>query len=166
MISAKFPLTGEEAVRAERKISLASSSIERPWWAARTLNRVLVFSSSCRIVIVAMLSMLSLLATNAKRRGLAVEHRDYFRDQQGLELDFLVPRPHAGLWLIESKASKTVRAAMAAPLLSLQRSLSKRRARLMVVHRKPHLSLSSAAIAPGVEAVEVGQFAQELNGSQ
>src|SRR4029077_3126756 len=30
-------------------------------------NRVLVFSSSCRIVSVAMLSMLSLLATNAKR---------------------------------------------------------------------------------------------------
>jgi len=90
----------------------------------------------------------------------------YFRDQQGLEVDFLVPRPNAGLWLIESKASKTVRPAMAAPLLSLQRSSLKRTARLMVVHRKPHSSFSTAAIAPGVEAVDVERFAQELNGSQ
>jgi hypothetical protein len=30
MASARFPFTGEEAVKAERKISLASSSIERP----------------------------------------------------------------------------------------------------------------------------------------
>ena len=87
----------------------------------------------------------------------------YFRDQQGLELDFMLPRPHAELWLIEAKASKTVRPAMAAPLLSLRRSLSKRTARLMVVHRKPHSSVSSAAIAPGAEAVDVERFVEELN---
>jgi hypothetical protein len=39
----------------------------------------------------------------------------YFRDQQGLEVDFLLPRPNAGLWLMECKAGKTVRPAMAAP---------------------------------------------------
>ena len=33
----------------------------------------------------------------------------YFRDQQGLEVDFLLPKPNAGLWLIECKAGKTVR---------------------------------------------------------
>ena len=87
----------------------------------------------------------------------------YFRDQQGLEVDFLVPRPHAGLWLLETKASTTVRPAMAAPLLSLQRSSPKRSTRLMmVVHRKPHSSLSSTAIAPGVEALDVERFAREL----
>src|SRR5579859_1043907 len=48
--SARFPLVREEVVKADRKISRASSSIERPWWAARTLKRVLVFWSSCRIV--------------------------------------------------------------------------------------------------------------------
>ena len=37
----------------------------------------------------------------------------YFRDQQGLDVDFLVPRPLAGLWLLESKAGKTVWPAMA-----------------------------------------------------
>jgi len=62
----KIYLGRGEEIRAERKISLASSSIERPWWAARTRNRVFVFSSSCRMVNVAMLSTLSLLAMNAK----------------------------------------------------------------------------------------------------
>jgi len=90
----------------------------------------------------------------------------YFRDQQGLEVDFLAPRPHAGLWLLESKASKTVAPSMAAPLLKLQRSLPKRSARLILVHRKPHSSLSSVAIAPGVESLDVERFAQELNRSQ
>jgi hypothetical protein len=67
--SAKFPLVREELVKAERKISRASSSIERPWWAARTLKRVLVFWSSCRIVSVAMPAMIALLASDAKRRS-------------------------------------------------------------------------------------------------
>jgi len=30
----------------------------------------------------------------------------YFRDQQGLKVDFLLPKPNAGLWLIECKAGK------------------------------------------------------------
>src|ERR1700751_2799427 len=37
----------------------------------------------------------------------------YFRDHQGPEVDFLPPRPNAGLWLIECTAGKTVRPAMA-----------------------------------------------------
>ena len=45
----------------------------------------------------------------------------YFRDQQGLEVDFLVPRPNSNLWLVEAKAGKTVLPTMAAPLLSLRR---------------------------------------------
>lgn len=49
-------------VRAERKISRASSSMERPWWAARILSRLFVFSSSFLIVRVAMLAMIALLA--------------------------------------------------------------------------------------------------------
>src|SRR5246127_4100770 len=47
----------------------------------------------------------------------------YFRDQQGLEVDFLVPRPNAKLWLVEAKSSKTVRPSMASPLTSLRRAL-------------------------------------------
>src|SRR6516225_912680 len=44
----------------------------------------------------------------------------YFRDQQGLEVDFLVPRPNAKLWLVEAKSAKTVRPPMASPLTSLK----------------------------------------------
>src|SRR6266481_3213892 len=65
--SARFPLVREEVVKAERKISRASSSIERPWWAARTRKRVLVFWSSCRMVSAAMSAMIALLASDAKR---------------------------------------------------------------------------------------------------
>ncbi len=31
----------------------------------------------------------------------------YFRDQQGLEVDFVVPHGHRGLLLVEAKASRT-----------------------------------------------------------
>jgi len=86
----------------------------------------------------------------------------YFRDQQGLEVDFLVPRPNAKLWLVEAKAAKTVRPAMASPLASLQRTLQKRAGRLIVVHRKSRLQVPTSAIAKGVEALDLGQFVVEL----
>lgn len=86
----------------------------------------------------------------------------FFRDQQGLEVDFLLPRPNAGLWPIEAKASKTVRPAMAGPLLSLQRALGDRAKRLILVHRKSNSAVSTAAIAPGVEALDLGQLVKEL----
>ncbi len=88
----------------------------------------------------------------------------YFRDQQGLEVDFLLPRPNAGLWLIEAKAGKTVQTRMAAPLLSLQSSLGKQSRRLLIVHRKPGPPAATAAIAKGVEAFDVGQFSKQLLG--
>ena len=86
----------------------------------------------------------------------------YFRDQQGLEVDFLVPRPNSKLWLIEAKAGKTVRSAMASPLLSLRRALTVGSGRLIVVHRKSRSQLPTAAIARGVEALDVERFVGEL----
>ena len=86
----------------------------------------------------------------------------YFRDQQGLEVDFLVPRPNAELWLIEAKSAKTVRPSMASPLSSLQRALQKPAGRLIVVHRKSRLQVPTAAIARGVEALALEQFVGEL----
>ena len=86
----------------------------------------------------------------------------YFRDQQGLEVDFLVPRPDAGLWLIEAKAAKTVHPAMATSLLALQRSLGKKSKRLIVVHRNSRSSISTSALTNGVEAWDVGRFIKEL----
>lgn len=86
----------------------------------------------------------------------------YFRDQQGLEVDFLLPRPNGGLWLIEAKSSKTVRPGMAAPLISLGRALGKRAKRLIVAHRKARSRIATAAIATGAEAIEVERLADEL----
>jgi len=87
----------------------------------------------------------------------------YFRDQQGLEVDFLVPRRNARLWLVEAKATKTVRPTMASPLFSLRRSLPKRSTRLIVVHRESPSQLATAALAPGAEALDVDRFVLELN---
>jgi len=86
----------------------------------------------------------------------------YFRDQQGLEVDFLVPRPNAGLWLIECKAGKTVRLPMAVPLLSLRRALGKRSKRLIIVHGKSRSTLAIKAVTGGVEALNLEQFVAEL----
>ena len=86
----------------------------------------------------------------------------YFRDQQGLEVDFLVPGPNLGLWLIEAKAGRTVQPRMAAPLQSLQRSLGKKASRLIVVYRRPHASMITSAIGRGVGAFPLEHFIKEL----
>ncbi len=86
----------------------------------------------------------------------------YFRDQQGLEVDFLLPRPNAGLWLIECKAGRTVLPAMAAPLFSLRRALGERSKRLLIVHRKSRSTPVTAAVARGVEGLDLERFVAEL----
>jgi hypothetical protein len=90
----------------------------------------------------------------------------YFRDQQGLEIDFLVPQPNARFWLVEAKASKTVQPSMAAPMLSLASVVGKRAARRIVVHRKSRTGPAFTALAKGAEALTVEQFAKEINKSK
>ncbi len=87
----------------------------------------------------------------------------YFRDQQGLEIDFLVPQSNARFWLVEAKASKTVQPSMAAPMLSLARLTKDRATRRIVVYRKPRTGTASTAIARGAEALTMEQFAAEIN---
>jgi uncharacterized protein len=87
----------------------------------------------------------------------------YFRDQQGFEVDFLVPGPNSELWLIEAKAGKTVHPKMASPVISLRRSLGKQSTRLFVVHRKSIAHLDTSAIANGVEAIPVERFSGLLS---
>ena len=86
----------------------------------------------------------------------------YFRDQQGLEVDFLLPKPNAGLWLIECKAGKTVHPAMAASLLSLRRTLGKRSTRLIIVHGTSRSAPATQAVARGVEAIDLERFIADL----
>lgn len=87
----------------------------------------------------------------------------YFRDQQGLEVDFLLPKPNAGLWLIECKAGKTIHPAMAAPLLSVRRNLGKCSTRQIIVHGKSRSAPVTQAVARGVEALDLDQFIASLN---
>jgi len=88
----------------------------------------------------------------------------HFRDQQGLEVDFLFPAERSGLWMVECKASKTVQPGMSGPLASLRRSINaKMSVRMTVVHRPSASASASRALAPGVEAVDVMQFVVALN---
>jgi len=87
----------------------------------------------------------------------------YFRDQQGLEVDFLAPRANSGVWLIECKAGKTVRPGMALPLFSLGRALGKRPRRLLIVHQRSQSNLRTSAIAKGVEAIDLERFVAKLS---
>ncbi|MGH9495189.1 MAG: ATP-binding protein [Candidatus Sulfotelmatobacter sp.] len=86
----------------------------------------------------------------------------YFRDQQGLEVDFLVPQPGTKLLLVEAKAAKTVRPAMASSLLNLRRSLNHKAVRLIVVHRRSQSGIPTTAIAKGVEALDLIELVDEL----
>lgn len=90
----------------------------------------------------------------------------YFRDQQALEVDFLVPRPNAQFWAVEVKASKTVQSSMAGPLVSLSRAAGSRASRRLVVYRKARMQTATMAIAPGVEALTTEQFVAEIHRSR
>jgi hypothetical protein len=87
----------------------------------------------------------------------------YFRDQQGLEIDFLVPQSNARFWLVEAKASKTVQPSMATPMLSLARAANDRATRRIVVYRKPRTGTAFTALARGAEALTLEQFSAEIN---
>ena len=87
----------------------------------------------------------------------------YFRDQQGLEIDFLIPQPNARFWLVEAKASKTVQPSMAGPMLSLARIAKDRATRRIVVYRKSRLGTAFSALARGSDALTIEQFSEEVN---
>jgi uncharacterized protein len=86
----------------------------------------------------------------------------HFRDQQGLEVDFLFPHG-GGLWMVECKAAKTVFPAMASPLATLRRSAGNRDPiRLTIVHRASPSMPAGRTVAPGVDALDLPAFALEL----
>jgi predicted AAA+ superfamily ATPase len=91
----------------------------------------------------------------------------HFRDQQGLEVDFLFPGDRGGLWMVECKASKTVVPRMAAPLNSLRRSMGgEMPVRMMVIHRESLTAAPIRVLSPGVEAIDLPAFVVDLNGGR
>ena len=92
----------------------------------------------------------------------------HFRDQQGLEVDFVVPGAAGSVLLVECKAGRTVTPAMATPLRRLAEAMARVKsqrpsAALTVVHQPAKDSPASTALAPGVRAVPWRQFIDELN---
>jgi len=77
----------------------------------------------------------------------------YFRDQQGLEVDFVVPATGGNVTLIEAKASYTVTPAMAAPLRRLSQAMGAARTTSLIVHPGGQAAVSLATVAPGVKAI-------------
>lgn len=79
----------------------------------------------------------------------------FFRDQQGLEVDFVVPVGDRGLSLIEAKASRTVSPKMADPLRQLAQSADRYQVAGYVVHRPGKTSPATNALREGVKAIAV-----------
>jgi hypothetical protein len=82
----------------------------------------------------------------------------YFRDEQGLEVDLVVPGRGDAIALLECKATRTVTPAMAASLLRLGNAISKKRGkrpsiRKILVHEAPQAGSPTQAVAPGVKAL-------------
>ena len=88
----------------------------------------------------------------------------YFRDHQGLEVDFLFPGKNGALHLVECKASKTVHPGMAAPMNSLFKSMPNPSSiKRTVVHMASKTGPETRAIFPGVEALNINRFVQSIN---
>jgi hypothetical protein len=91
----------------------------------------------------------------------------HFRDEQGLEVDFVVPSRGGGVTLVECKAGRTVVPAMATSLQRLGEALRKRRgaracARMLLVHQRPRAGTPTQALVPGVRALAWQELAAEL----
>ena len=91
----------------------------------------------------------------------------HFRDEQGLEVDFVVPGRGGSLVLVECKAGRTVTPAMAAPMRRLRDAARKGRRKaagvnMVLVHQAPKAGSGTEAVAPGVRALAWRDFLDDL----
>jgi predicted AAA+ superfamily ATPase len=91
----------------------------------------------------------------------------FFRDEQGLEVDFLIPGRGGSLTLVECKAGRTVAPAMAAPMQRLSEAIRKKRPRsgavnAFLVHQAAKTGARTSAVAPGVRALRWQDFLEQL----
>lgn len=91
----------------------------------------------------------------------------HFRDEQGLEVDFVVPGRGGSLALVECKAGRTVMPAMAAPMQRLRDAANKKRRKgtavnMFLVHQAPKVKSGTEAVAPGVRALAWRDFLEEM----
>lgn len=91
----------------------------------------------------------------------------HFRDEQGLEVDFVIPGRGGSLRLVECKAVHTVTPSMAAPMQRLRDAAMKKRPKgttvnMFLVHQPPKVKSRIEAVAPGVRALVWRDFLKEL----
>ncbi len=92
----------------------------------------------------------------------------YFRDQQGLEVDFIAPIKGGKYMLIEAKATCSPTPDMAKPMQSLTnawiQSKNKRELQYSIlVHRPARAQVASRALAPGSQALSLEEFVNFIN---
>jgi len=91
----------------------------------------------------------------------------HFRDEQGLEVDFLVPGRAGAISLVECKATRTITPAMAGPMRKLADSIKGKRQgqtpiKMFLVHQSPKNPVATQVIAPGVRASAWADFVAGL----
>lgn len=91
----------------------------------------------------------------------------HFRDEQGLEVDFVIPGRGGLLRLVECKAVRTVTPSMAVPMQRLRDAVKKKRPKgatvnMFLVHQSPKVKSRIEAVAPGVRALVWRDFLKEL----
>jgi predicted AAA+ superfamily ATPase len=86
----------------------------------------------------------------------------YFRDQRGLEVDFLVPGGPQRLVLLEAKASRTVYPDAARNLIALAASAGRRRAECIVVHPAHGNAQAGTVLTAGARAMGVAAMLEAL----
>jgi predicted AAA+ superfamily ATPase len=79
----------------------------------------------------------------------------YFRDQQGLEVDFLVPGGDHKLILLEAKASRTVWPEIAESLSRLSRAVSNYNVDRFLIYRPSKGKEFISALRPGIKALSI-----------
>jgi hypothetical protein len=86
----------------------------------------------------------------------------YFRDQQGLEVDFIVPTGDQRLLLLEAKASRTVVPAMAGPLERLAAGISGYQTAKALVYRDGKEPVPGQAFKSGTKALPLNRLGSVL----
>ena len=79
----------------------------------------------------------------------------YFRDRQGLEVDFLLDLGDRRLVLLEAKATRTPMPRAAEPLQRLDKAITRYDVQRFVVHRSSHGERGLSTLSPGVKAIPI-----------
>lgn len=92
----------------------------------------------------------------------------FFRDHEGLEVDFVMPGRGGALRWIEVKATRTPREGMARPMLRIADASAQKgkvgKPEMFLVHESSRALGASTAVAPGVKAMPWLDFVVDVIG--